>query len=213
MPKWGGPKGHFTWPLHPPTRKIIESPQKHKTNKEGLVALRATSPGPQKKQKQKAQNQKKQEKPTNTKNELCNYRSKFLCLFCLPIKPLFNNLAPKARTPKTLKNRGFRRSISENQLTVTKRPFLDPKQIPFIIYVCPFFALNNKTQKTLNSTIFIVFLESKEMGFFNPWNKKQGTRKTTNFAHNLWKKTQVLETCLVTGPQKTLCKKLPETTT
>ena len=53
-------------------------------------------------------------------------------------KPFLDNLAQKARTKKNYKNRGFSKAISENHLTVTKRPFLDQiktkPNIPVIIF-------------------------------------------------------------------------------
>ena len=86
----------------------------NKTNKEGLgpseVAIRATSPNSKtnkqktKKWKKKKNNNKgnqKQENPNILKNELFSYQSKFCFLGGCPKFPFLDNLAQKARTPKT----------------------------------------------------------------------------------------------------------------
>ena len=81
----------------------------------------------------------------------------FLCSLFRP-KNHFLTTCPKMRNTK---NRGFSKPTNQNQLTVTKRPFLDQKsqnpEIPVIIFVFLFFSFNFKNTKPAETPIFMLF--------------------------------------------------------
>ena len=112
-----------------------------------------------KKDKKREKNKKKQK---ILKNELFSYQWKFSSfLGGCPKFPFFDNLAQKIRTQKHYKNRGFSKLFLENTC-VTKRPFLDQKNlisyIPVIIFfACFLLSQQQKTQKYAETPIFIVF--------------------------------------------------------
>ena len=83
--KWGGPSGNLTWPLNPP--KKTKKKQKNKN----------------KKNKQKNKKKQKVKKHKNTKKKSFSVISQnFLFWGGCPKIAFFDNLAQKARTPKTL---------------------------------------------------------------------------------------------------------------
>ena len=96
--KWGGPSGHLTWPLNPPTKKQT---------------------------KKKTKKQKKTQK--HLENELFSYQS-IVLVGVHQNFPIFDILAQKARTQKKhYKNWGFSKACFAKQMCVTKRPSLDQK--------------------------------------------------------------------------------------
>ena len=118
-----------------------------KTSKEGLgpseVALRATSHDPstlQKKHQQKKTKQKKQKKIKKEKKTRKNKKyskmsfsviSENFLLFWVGVQNFpFLTTWPKKRAPKKhYKNRGFSKLFFGKHICVTKRPFLDQKNL------------------------------------------------------------------------------------
>ena len=144
------------WPFGPPHLTLKPSQQKNqkkkqkqnknkKTNKEGLgpseVALRATSHDPstlqkkhQKKNKTKKKKDKKREKTRkNKKYSKMSFSviSENFLLFWVGVQNFpFLTTWPKKRAPKKhYKNRGFSKLFFGKHICVTKRPFLDQKNL------------------------------------------------------------------------------------
>ena len=156
-----------------------------------------------KKKKKKKKNKKNQK---ILKNELFSYQSKFSSfLGGCPKFPFFNNLAQKARTLKHYKNRCFSKLFFEKNICVTKRPFLDQKnlnsEIPVIVFFACFLLFQQqKTPNIAETPIFIVFSEPKT-GEFSNFKLKTLKIEKPNFC-TLFLKKAIFRNCQIIGHKK-----------
>ena len=141
--------GHLTRPLNPPKKQNTKN--KTKQNKKQ-----------HKKTKKNQNKQRKSKKHKNTKKELFSYQSKFsFFLTGYPKIAFFDTLAQKTRTQKHYKNRGFSQFFLERSYASRNGHFWTKKnpnsEIPVIIFLAFFLIQKQKTQKSAETPICIVF--------------------------------------------------------
>ena len=145
------------WPFGPPHLTLKPSNKKHQQNQK-----KQTKKKPNKK---KTKKKKKKETPKKTakipKNSFSVISQIFL-FFWVAFQnfPFLTSWPRKPEPKKHYKNRGFRAFLFENQLCVTKRPFLDKKKPKFInfsyhFFLPIFFSVNNKKHKNLLKPLFL----------------------------------------------------------
>ena len=146
------------WPFGPPHLTLKPSkkkPKKKQKNKKQKTKKQTKKPKKETKSKKKQKYQKK---------SFSVISQNFLFFGGVSKNCLFLTTWPRKRAPpKHYKNRGFSIPIFEKQLCVTKRPFLDKKtqihkfQLSFFFVAFFFLFQQQKTQKSAETPIFIVF--------------------------------------------------------
>ena len=144
------------WPFGPPHLTLKPSNKKHQQNQK-----KQTKKKTKKKPKKKSPPKKTAKTPKNSFSVI----SQFFPFFWVAFQnfPFLTSWPRKPEPKKHYKNRGFRAFFFENQLCVTKRPFLDKKTKIYKFQLSFFFAYfllfqKQKTQKSVEIPIFIVFL-------------------------------------------------------
>ena len=147
MAKWGGPLGHLTWPLNPPTKNTKK--KKTKKNKQKN----------QKKKKEKKEDQKNNSK--NTKKMAFQLSVKFFLFFWWLFKiSLFWHLGPESLNPQNTIKIGVSSVFFWKPVVCHETADFGPKKPKFInsSYHCfwpIFFSFKNKKHKNLLKPLFL----------------------------------------------------------
>ena len=164
------------WPFGPPHLTLKPSKKTEKTN----------------------QNKKKNKKQKNTKIPKMSFpviSQVFLCFWWVSKISLFWQLGPKSAHPKnTIK---IQQSIFEEQMCVTKRPFLDKKKPQFRnssyqFVFASFFLATTKNPKIAETPIFIVFWQTKTKKTKIPKNNLQQRNWKKQFLHPFFEKKKAI---------------------
>ena len=148
------------WPFKPPHMTLKPSKRNTKNNKT-------------KKNKKGQKREKKTRKNKKYSKMSFSVISENFPLFWVGVQNFpFLTTWPKKRAPKKhYKNRGFSQLFFGKHICVTKRPFLDQKnlhsQIPIIIFFCLFSSLSTteNTKKCWNPYFYSVLANQKKIIF------------------------------------------------
>ena len=149
------------WPFGPPHLTLKPS-KTNNTKKTKKKQNKKTT----KKNKKKKNQERKSKKHKNTKKRAFQLSVKIFFLFDRVSKNcLFLTPWPRKRAPKNTIKIGVSACFFGKKLCVTKRPFLDKRnpnsEIPVIIFFLAFFLFQKQeTQKSAETPIFIVFLQT-----------------------------------------------------